>query len=126
MPVKILIADDHAVVRDGLKMILESHKDMVVVGTAVNGTDAVEQAVALRPDVILMDIAIPELNGIEALRIIVERVPSARVIILSMHNTNEHVFRALQAGARGYIVKESAGSHVVKAIHTVMKGREYL
>ena len=125
MPFKILIADDHAVVRDGLKMILESHKDLVVVGTAVNGNDAVEQAVALHPDVILMDIAMPELNGIEALRIIAERVPSARVIILSMHNTNEHVFRAVQAGARGYILKESAGSHAVKAIGAVMKGHEY-
>lgn len=125
MPVRILIADDHAVVREGLKMILESQKNLVVVGTAVNGNDAIEKAVALRPDVILMDIAMPELNGIEALRIIGDQTPHARVIILSMHSTNEHVFRAVQAGARGYILKESAGSHVVKAIRAVIKGHEY-
>lgn len=125
MKVRILIVDDHAVVRDGLKMIIESHEDLQVVGNADNGHDAVDKAVALQPDVILMDIAMPDLNGIEALRIISERVPTARVIVLSMHHTTEHVFRAIQGGARGYILKESAGSHVVKAIRSVVRGHKY-
>jgi DNA-binding NarL/FixJ family response regulator len=125
MPVRILIADDHAVVREGLKMILESLRDMIVVGEAGNGRDAVEKAEALKPDVIIMDIAMPELNGIEATRMICERFSATRIIILSMHQTNEHVFRAVQAGARGYLLKESAGFTVVNAVRSVMRGQLY-
>jgi DNA-binding NarL/FixJ family response regulator len=106
-------------------MIIEVNEDLVVIGTAENGYDAVEKTVALQPDIVLMDIAMPEMNGIEALRIICERLPSVRVIILSMHHTSEHVYRAVQAGAWGYILKESAGSHVVKAIRSVYKGHKY-
>jgi len=125
MLVRILIADDHAVVRDGLKMILESLSDLLVVGEARNGRDALAQAESLRPDVIIMDIAMPELNGIEATRVICERLPAVRVIILSMHQTNEHVFRAMQAGAWAYILKESAGFSVVDAVRAVMRGQHY-
>ncbi|MBK5274820.1 MAG: response regulator transcription factor [Desulfuromonadales bacterium] len=125
MPVRILIADDHAVVREGLRMILESLEEMIVVGEALDGRDAIEKAVALKPDVIVMDIAMPEMNGIEATRMICERLPSVKIIILSMHHTNEHIFRAMQAGAHAYLLKESAGAWVVKAIHAVMKGQHY-
>lgn len=125
MPVRIIIADDHAVVREGLKMILESLSDMVVVGEARNGHEALVQAELLKPDVIIMDIAMPELNGIEATRLICERFPAIRVIILSMHQNNEHVFRAMKAGARAYLLKEFAGFSVVNAVRTVMRGQQY-
>jgi DNA-binding NarL/FixJ family response regulator len=125
MPVRILIADDHAMIRQGLKMILESLSDADVVGEARDGREVLEKAEALRPDIILMDISMPELNGIEATRIICERLPSVRVIILSMHHTSEHVFRAIQAGARAYLLKESVGYSIVKAVREVMRGRLY-
>ena len=125
MPIKILIADDHAVVREGLRMILESLEEMTVVGEAIDGRDAIDKAVKLKPDVIVMDISMPELNGIEATRTINERLPSAKIIILSMHHTNEHVFRAIQAGAKAYLLKESAGAGVVKAVQAVIKGQTY-
>ncbi|MDA8412823.1 MAG: response regulator transcription factor [Desulfobacteraceae bacterium] len=125
MKVRILIADDHAVVREGLRMILESMADMTVVGEALDGRDAVEKAATLAPDVIVMDIAMPEMNGIEASRIICERLPAVKIIILSMHHTNEHIFRAIQAGASAYLLKESAGASVAKAVHAVMKGQYY-
>jgi DNA-binding NarL/FixJ family response regulator len=126
MPVRILLADDHDVIRQGLKMIIfESLSDIIIVGEASNGREALVQAELLKPDVIVMDIGMPELNGIEATRMICELLPTARVIILSMHNTTEHIFRAMQAGALSYILKESVGSCIVKAIRAVMKGHHY-
>jgi DNA-binding NarL/FixJ family response regulator len=125
MPVRILIADDHAVVREGLRMILEATDGMTVVGESSGGRDVIEQAENLKPDIIVMDITMPEMNGIEATRMICGRLPEIKVIILSMHHTNEHVYRAVQAGARAYLLKESAGAHVVKAIHAVMRGKYY-
>jgi len=125
MPVKILIADDHSVLREGLRMILETTGDLIVVGEAINGRDAIEKAEKLKPDVIIMDIAMPEMNGIEATRIICKRLPSVMVIILSAYHNNEHIFRAIEAGARAYLLKESAGAWAAKAIHTVMKGQYY-
>lgn len=122
MAVRILVADDHAVVRDGLKMILEAADDMQVAATAADGREAVALAEELGPDVIVMDISMPGLNGIEATQLIHERLPAVRVLILSMHHSREHIYRALQAGARGYLLKESAGSEVVTAVRTVMKG----
>ena len=116
MSIRILIADDHAVVREGLRMILEARGEMTVVGEALDGRDAIEKAETLKPDVIIMDIAMPQMNGIEATRIICERLPEVKIIILSMHHTNEHIFRAIQAGARAYLLKESAGAGVAKAI----------
>jgi len=121
----IILADDHSIVRDGLRMILESQNDMTVIGEARDGRDALAQAETLRPDVIVMDIAMPELNGIEATRMICERMPKVRIIILSMHHTHEHIYRAMRAGAHGYLLKESAGSEVTKAVRAVMQGRHY-
>jgi len=126
MTVRILIADDHALVRDGLRLHLETRGDLLVVGEAVNGRDAVAKAEALRPELVIMDVAMPELNGIEATRLICERLPQVKVLMLSMHNSSEHCFRALRSGARGYILKESAGEEVVLAVRTILRGRFFL
>jgi len=122
MPIRILIADDHRIVRDGLRMMLESQDDMTVVGEACTGLESVVQAEALRPDVVLMDISMPELNGIEATAILQTRLPSIKVVILSMHNSTEYICRAKYAGAKAYIVKESSGIEVRDAVRSVMNG----
>jgi len=124
--IRVILADDHAVVRDGLAVLLEAQSDLEVVGVAANGRQAVRLAQELRPDVVVMDIAMPELNGIEATRQIHDAVTSTQVLVLSMHSTTEHIFRALQAGARGYLLKDSAGAEVVDAIRVVHAGRRYL
>jgi DNA-binding NarL/FixJ family response regulator len=126
MTIKVFLADDHAVVRDGMKALLEGDHDITVVGIASNGRDAVRQVQKFNPDVVVMDIAMPELNGIEATARICEASPSIRVIILSMHDTSEHIFQALKAGAMGYLIKESAGKEVITAVRTVHSGRRYL
>lgn len=126
MSISVVIADDHAIVRDGLKLLLESQTDIVVTGEARNGRDAVMQAKKLRPDIIIMDIAMPELNGIEAADRILQECPSVRVIILSMHSTTEHIYRSLKVGARGYLLKESAGAELVAAVRAVYNGTRYL
>jgi DNA-binding NarL/FixJ family response regulator len=125
MTVTVLLADDHAVVRDGLRALLEVG-DLQVVGVAGNGRDAVAEALRLRPDIVIMDIAMPELDGVEATRRIVEKCPDTRVLILSMYLSAEHIYRALQAGAQGYVLKESAGEEVVEAIRTLRAGKRYL
>lgn len=126
MSLTVFLADDHAVVRDGLRFLLEAQPDISVIGDAASGREAVRQVAQICPDVVVMDVAMPELNGIEAARRIAQDCPSTRVIILSMHSTTEHVFRALQAGARGYVLKESAGIEVVNAVRAVHAGRRYL
>jgi DNA-binding NarL/FixJ family response regulator len=124
--ITVFLADDHAVLRDGLRMLLEASPDIRVVGEAADGSEAVRQVEKLRPDIVIMDIAMPEMNGIAATRQIREACPSVQVIILSMHSTDEHVFRALEAGARGFVLKEAAGSEVVRAVHVVFDGHRYL
>jgi DNA-binding NarL/FixJ family response regulator len=124
--INVLLADDHAVVRDGLSFILQAEGDIEVLASVANGRQAVSRAQALQPDVVLMDITMPELNGIEATGLIRESCPEMRVIILSMLGTSEHVFRALQAGASGYLLKESAGQEVVEAVRAVAAGQRYL
>lgn len=126
MKITVLVADDHAVVRDGLRAILESESDIEVVGAAINGRDAVQEARRLQPDVVIMDIAMPERNGIEAAAEIRDQCEATSVIILSMYGTSEHVFRAMQAGAQGYLLKDSAGSEVVNAVRRVHAGERYL
>lgn len=125
-PVTVLLADDHAVVRDGLRALLEAHADLLVVGDASDGRSAVRQTEALRPNVVVMDVGMPELNGIDATEQIRQASPATEVVILSVHSDSEHVFRALRAGARGYVLKEAAGQEVVQAIRDVHAGRRYL
>lgn len=126
MSISVFIADDHAVVRDGLRLLLEAQADVKVVGDAIDGRQTVDQVLRLCPDVVIMDIAMPELNGIEATRKIRQVCPSIHVVILSMYATTEHIFRALQAGANGYLLKESAAVEVVTAVRAVYAGRRYL
>ncbi len=124
--IKVFLADDHAVVRYGLRYILEAQAHSTVVGEAANGLDAVAQVRDLKPDVVVMDIAMPGLNGIEATRQIRMELPKTQVVILSVYSSSEHIYRALKAGARGYLLKESAGAEVVMAVRTVHAGRRYL
>jgi DNA-binding NarL/FixJ family response regulator len=126
LSITVFLADDHAVVRDGLRVLLETQHDITVIGDAANGRDAVRQVAELCPDVAVMDIAMPELNGIEATYQIRQLCPAIQIVILSIHSTTEHIFRALQAGARGYLLKESAGAEVVNAVRAVYAGRRYL
>src|SRR5215510_8311327 len=99
MTIHVLLADDHGVVRDGLRLLLEANRDIQVVGAASTGLEVLRQAQQLQPDIIVMDIAMPDLNGLEATLEVRNLYPSVQVVILSMHSTTEHVFRALQAGA---------------------------
>ena len=126
MPLSVFLADDHTVVRDGLRLLLEAQGGITVVGDAADGRETVRQVKRLRPDVVVMDIAMPELNGIEAARQIRESCPATQVIILSMYADKEHISRALQAGAKGFVMKESAGKEVVEAVLTVRSGRHFL
>jgi DNA-binding NarL/FixJ family response regulator len=126
MPIAVFIADDHAMMREGLRLIIEPERDISVIGQAADGHQAVRLIQQLAPDVVIMDIAMPQLNGIEATEQIVNSKTSTRIIILSMHSSKEHIFRALEAGAKGYLLKESAGKEMVKAIRTVYTGRRFL
>lgn len=126
MTIRVLIADDHAVMRDGLTALLGANPDIAVVGAVANGREAVRLALELKPDVAIMDVTMPDLNGIEATRLLRERCPETRVVMLSMHSSSEHVYRALEAGATGYLLKESAGEEVVAAVRAVHTGRRYL
>lgn len=124
--ITVFIADDHTIVREGLITVLGSARDITVVGTAAGGRDALRQTLALVPQVVILDISMPDLDGIETTRQILERLPRTAIVILSMHSSAQYVFHALQAGARGYLLKESAGREIVDAVRTVHLGRRYL
>jgi DNA-binding NarL/FixJ family response regulator len=126
MGIRVFLADDHEVIRDGLRMVLEAAGSLTVVGDAADGRQAVRSVQRLCPDVVIMDISMPELNGIEATRQIRESCPATRIIILSMHANPEYIFRALEAGAYGYLLKESAGKEVVEAVRSVQSGHRYM
>ncbi len=126
MTIRVFLADDHTVVRDGLRFLLEATGDIVVVGDAADGRQAARQIVQLKPDVALIDITMPEMNGVETTRVLRMDAPETRVIILSMHSTVEHIHGAMQAGARGYLLKDSAGLEVVAAVRAVQRGERYL
>src|SRR5215475_6390430 len=119
---RILLCDDHAVVRQGFKMILGAQSDMEIVGEASNGREAVELAERLKPDIAVMDVAMPELNGIEATRRLADSAPHTRVIALSMHKDSVYVREILRAGARGYLLKDSGAADLVSAVRAVARG----
>jgi DNA-binding NarL/FixJ family response regulator len=124
--IKILVADDHALVRQGFKMILSAQPDMQIVGEAGNGREAVDLAEKLQPDLVIMDVTMPELNGIEATRRLATVAPRARVLALSMHKDSVYVREILRAGARGYLLKDSADADLIAAVRAIAKGEAYL
>lgn len=126
MTISVLLVDDHSIVRDGLRVLLEMEGDIQVIGGAADGLEAVRKVRELHPDVVVMDIAMPGLNGTEATAQILDVSPETEVLVLSMHSTSEHILRAFRAGARGYVLKESAGPEVVTAVRAVRAGRRYM
>jgi two-component system, NarL family, response regulator NreC len=126
MPLRILIADDHAVVRDGLRAVLEQYPDLSVVGEAANGRECVQLAEEHAPDIVIMDIAMPIMNGMEATRRILSARPNTGVVILSMHQDESYVLGALNAGAKAYILKDSVRSDVIDAVRAVSRGQSFL
>lgn len=126
MKIRILLADDHEVFREGLRSMIEKHGDLEVVGDAETGRVAVRMATQLKPDIIIMDIAMPDLNGIEATSQIRATIPETRVIALSMHSDKRFVTGMLRAGAVGYLLKASAFDEVIQAIRTVMNNKHYV
>lgn len=124
--IKILLADDHTIVRQGLKLILSAHADMQVLAEAANGREAVDLAAKLHPDIVLMDVAMPEVNGIEATRQMIVANPRLRILVLSMHKEAVYVREILRAGARGYILKDAIDTELLTAIRSVARGDGYI
>lgn len=124
--IRILIVDDHPLIREGLRAVLETQPDLELVGEACDGYEAVRQALALKPDVILMDLALPRKDGIEAMREILRSMPGVKVLVLSNYLDDEKVFGALRAGAKGYILKETGSQEVRQAVRNVYQGKAAL
>jgi RNA polymerase sigma factor (sigma-70 family) len=124
--IRVLVADDHAIVREGLGIMLGNQPDMEVVGLATNGREAIRMVDQYQPDIAVIDISMPELNGIEAIQQMLPSHPRMKVIVLSIHETKPYVYRALKAGAKGYLIKETAGLEVVDAVREVYRGERYL
>jgi DNA-binding NarL/FixJ family response regulator len=126
MSVTVLLADDHPIVRQGLRHLLEGEPNLKVMGEASNGREAVQLVEKIRPDVLIVDIVMPELNGLEVLKQVRERSPRTCCIILSMQSADVYVVEALKAGALGYVLKETGPSELVNAVHQVIRGQRYL
>ncbi|GHA76062.1 response regulator [Cognatilysobacter bugurensis] len=124
-PVRVLIADDHTLVRESLVSLLQRDGDVHVVAQASDGLETIEKALATRPDVVVTDIAMPRLNGIEVVRRLHEQLPDTRVLVLTMHQEDEYVLQAVRVGAAGYMVKDSAASELVEAVRSIGAGRGY-
>ena len=124
--IKILLADDHTIVRQGLARLLEDQPDMKIVGEAVNGQMAVKKALEVKPDIVIMDIAMPVMNGIEAAKRIRKNLPKAKILILSMYSHEYYIHELLEAGISGYLLKDSSGRDIIKAIHAAMKNETFL
>lgn len=125
MKIRLLIADDHAVVRRGLMTLLEDEPDLDIVGEATDGQDAVEKTAALKPDIVLLDLTMPRLSGLEAAKILTARHPAARPLVFSMHNNQEYIVNAVEAGAWGYLLKDTTKEEILHAIHAVAGGEKY-
>ena len=125
-PIRVLIVDDHPMVADGIRSVLEDHEGISVVGTLGTGRAAVDQLDVLNPDVILMDLNMPEMGGLTATELVLEKRPGTRVLILSMHDSPEYISSALSHGAVGYVLKDVPTEEIAEAIETVMTGQQYL
>jgi len=123
--IRILLADDHQLMRSGVRLMLERESDLAVVGEAPDGREAVSLAKTLKPDVAVMDIGMPNLNGIEAAHQMTQENPALAIVIVSMHSDESYVLRALKAGARGYLLKDSAEADLIKAVHVVYGGKSF-
>jgi DNA-binding NarL/FixJ family response regulator len=121
----IILADDHGIVRKGLRFVLESEPGLVVVAEASNGREAVRLCEQLKPDIAIVDIAMPQLNGIEAVSLIVKASPKTSAVILSMHTDETYILRALSAGAKGYMLKDAVEDEILPAIHAIQRGKSY-
>jgi len=126
MALRILVVDDHAVVRRGVRSLLESHADWEVCGEATTGRDAIEQSRRLRPDVVVMDLSLPELNGLDATRYILKDSPEVEVLVLTMHHSEELVRDVLKAGARGYVLKSDADENLIAAVDSLRRHKPFL
>lgn len=124
--IRVLLVDDHTILRDGIRLLLSSQEDIEVVGEAGDGEEAIVKARELKPDVILMDISLPKVNGIEATKMIKAERPEAKILILTMHEDEEYVFPLLAAGASGYILKKTASSELISALRAVAEGNAFL
>jgi DNA-binding NarL/FixJ family response regulator len=125
-PIRILVADDHTIVRQGLARLLNDQPDLQVVGQAVNGREAVDKALELEPDVVIMDIAMPQLNGIEAAKRLRKRLPKAKILILSMYSHEHYIHELFETGVAGYLLKDSSGRDIIQAIHAAMNNETFL
>lgn len=124
--IRILLVDDHAVVRSGFRLILQQHEDLEVVGEAGAGFEAVSQTLRLRPDLVILDVGLPDISGVEATRRILENCPECRILILSMHRDSVYVRETLRAGAKGYLLKDSIDDDLLKAVRAVARGEGFL
>lgn len=124
--IRVLIADDHLIVREGLRVLLEAEPDIEVVGEAAEGQEAVDRTVELKPDIVLMDITMPGMNGMEATRVIKNRIPDVKVLALTMHENDEYFFEILNAGASGYVIKGGSSAELMSALRAVWQGDVYL
>lgn len=125
-PIRVLLVDDHAVLRAGLRALIASEPDMEVVGEASDGIEAVDKAAELKPDVVVMDISMPRLSGLEATKRILSAKPSTKIVVLTMHSEDQYLVQIIQAGASGYVLKRSADTELMEAIRTVHQGQAFL
>lgn len=124
--VNILIADDHEVIHNGIRDILRTHTNYKIIGNAYNGEEAIAKALELKPDIIFMDISMPKLNGIDAIRAIAKKLPNVKMLALTQHEENEYILQILKAGGNGYLLKNSKKEEFIEAIETVIEGKRYL
>jgi DNA-binding NarL/FixJ family response regulator len=124
-PITILLADDHDVVRKGMKMLLEDEEEVKVIGEASDGLDAIEKVGILMPNVVILDLTMPKMNGIEAAKVISEEYPAVKILIFSMHNNREYIVNSVENGASGYLLKDTGKEELMRAIKVVSEGRKY-
>ncbi|GAB4015596.1 response regulator [Spirosoma koreense] len=125
MSIRILVADDHSVVRKGIRMLLEDEADIQIVGEAADGDEAIDMLASIEPDVLLLDITMPRMSGIDALKVVSQRYPKIRTLMFSMHNNPEYILKAVQHGAAGYLLKDTGQEEILKAVRSVVKGDLY-